>query len=339
MYTGGYGGSQFEHQHFDGPTGVDPGLTSASESSPFLSKIEVWEKPKSSKHPDGCMQGLKLSWDDGKNSGVIGTIRGAKYFSFDFQKGEHLTSLSVAAVSGNTRTGYIDLMTNKGRVFKHGSTGSTHLNKIPLSSGFLMGVYGRCHDDVDSLGFYFLQNVTRVEIDITYDALPESNSIFPVSHNIIDGDNTESDQPLNIQIAQTESVTNSIATTEGWTETAGITATTSLGFLGLASASVGASFTESHQKITSTTHSEMRAIIWTSGIAVPAHQRYSIELLYYKATFQITYKAKATFYCKDGTKRTHIWPGNTSGMVSGVGKIISKRLGYEDEVEVEVENK
>lgn len=80
----------------------------------------------------------------------------------------------------------------------------------------IFGVHGYSNEHgLTGLGFYFLQDVASVGLDIKFDALPNPSSIAPQSFATLDGDNTGGGVPLKVQISKSKNVTNTTATTEG----------------------------------------------------------------------------------------------------------------------------
>lgn len=317
-------GNHFDHTHFDGNWGGDPNLLSPSKLSPFLSRIEIWQYT----NPNGTYFGaIRLTWDDGKDSGFLGAdLSSAEKHTFDLQRGEHLTDIWLgSSIAFVDYIGYIHLKTNKGRAFELGSADKTWTSGI--ASGMIFGVHGYSDEHgLTGLGFYFLQDVASVGLDIKFDALPDPSSIAPQSFATLDGDNTGGGVPLKVQISKSKNVTNTTATTEGWSETAGFSVKTSLDVLGISESEVGISFSATHQKSKTNSYANSETITWTGAVDVPPYEHYGIDLLYYTADVEVQYNAEVTFYCNNGTQRTHIWPGKAQSMVAQIAKIRSRKL-------------
>lgn len=104
---------------------------------------------------------------------TVGEPSGA-YREIAFEPGERVKRVSLWSNDAGTRLGWIELTTERGRIFSHGMTEQRRQQEIPIDigSGILVGVTGRFGADIDALGFVFLPPIQRAVLtEVRYPTL------------------------------------------------------------------------------------------------------------------------------------------------------------------------
>lgn len=291
-----------------------------------MNRIEVWERPRGGTYPDGCLQGIRISYNNGAQSPIFGTTTNAAHHSITFADTETISSMWVAQVNNNTRIGFLEIRTNTGRFWKHGSASAPTAWKVSVHSGILLGISGRHGHDIDRIGFFFLEQLANITVDMQYLAMPDPNSIQLIGYDVIQGDNRNGRNPLNIGIARSQTVTNSATTEQSWTESLGVSVSVSMGFFGIGEASAGTEWTVTQTQTNSTSYSESATITWTGEVTVDPGQFTQVDLLYYRGYFVIPYRATIVLVGRSGSRYTLIRTGNMSGVAAGIGLIRQTHL-------------
>ncbi|MCI4390320.1 hypothetical protein PGIGA_G00121300 [Pangasianodon gigas] len=156
LIIGGQGGNPFNFN------GTGNGAT--------LRKIWVWAG-------GWQIKAIKVWLTDGQSREV--GQPGGKFSEFTFEDGEHFTSLSLWGNGAGTRLGAIKFKTNRSREFFAHMTdwGLKTEYPVDVASGICMGIAGHAADDVDCLGFIFINTVkstvlTNVQYPTLHDVIP-----------------------------------------------------------------------------------------------------------------------------------------------------------------------
>ncbi|KAI5093364.1 aerolysin-like protein [Silurus meridionalis] len=151
--------------HVIGGKGGNPFNFNGTENGSTLRKIWVWVG-------EWQIKAIKVWLTDGQSRDV--GQPGGKVLEFTFEDGEHFTSLSLWGNGAGTRLGGIKFKTNRSHeFFAHMKTEYP----IDVGSGICMGITGRADEDVDSLGFLFINTVkSTVLTDVQY---PTLHSVIP----------------------------------------------------------------------------------------------------------------------------------------------------------------
>ncbi|XP_065134519.1 aerolysin-like protein [Paramisgurnus dabryanus] len=148
---GGHGGHEFSF------TGKSNGAS--------LQRIWVWV--------GGSQVKAVRAWlTDGRDE-TFGIPSGSHY-EYMFQPGELITTMSLWGNGAGTRLGAIKFKTNRGGEFfaKMTSWGLKTEYPINVGSGFCLGIVGRCGEDIDKMGFLFLNEIQSVVLtDVKYPTL------------------------------------------------------------------------------------------------------------------------------------------------------------------------
>uniref|UniRef100_A0A8C7X677 Jacalin-type lectin domain-containing protein n=1 Tax=Oryzias sinensis TaxID=183150 RepID=A0A8C7X677_9TELE len=148
---GGHGGDCFSFQ------GESNGAT--------LKKLWVWVG-------ESQVRGIKVWLTDGRVE-EFGKPEGG-FSEMEFKDGEQIKSLSLWGNGEGTRLGAIRIRTTLSQEFFPKMTvwGLKKEYPIDVGSGICLGVVGRCCDDIDSLGFVFLNTIQSTKlINVSYPTL------------------------------------------------------------------------------------------------------------------------------------------------------------------------
>ncbi|TGO48121.1 hypothetical protein BOTNAR_0491g00010 [Botryotinia narcissicola] len=283
---------------------------------PTVKTIGVWYD--TTNNEPYSLEGIQIEYSNGTKTPVYDRNI-TNYYSFTLEDGEFITDMTVGTGSPLMRS--ISINTNRGRHRKFGSRDEiTH--SVPVHSGFLLGITGGIlYGCISQLGFYFLEDLAGVAVMINYTAMPDPSTIGQIQFDRINGDNRDGKNPLQIDIARSEEVTNSFTTEESWTESLGVSVSVSDGFFGIGEASAGTEYTYTESKSNSTSYSETHKIEWKGSTTVDPGDYTVIDLLYYKGYFEITYTAVITLIGKSGSKHELSRSGGGAGVSGGVATI------------------
>ena len=101
--------------------------------------------------------------------------KGNSFREFTFKPNESITKLSLWGNGAGTRLGGIKFGTSSGNKFEAYMTKwrlKTEYS-IDVGSGVCLGLEGSCSDDIDRMGFLFINAIKSAELtDLTYPSLP-----------------------------------------------------------------------------------------------------------------------------------------------------------------------
>jgi hypothetical protein len=101
--------------------------------------------------------------------------KGHTFSEFTFKLGERITKLSLWGNGAGTRLGGIRFWTSSGHEFFEymNDWGLKTEYSIDVGSGVCLGLEGSCSDDIDRMGFLFINAIKSAELtDLTYPSLP-----------------------------------------------------------------------------------------------------------------------------------------------------------------------
>ena len=309
---GGQGGDPFSHCL---------ATQAGAKEFPLVNKVEVWERPRGGTYPMGCLQAIQIHYSDGSSSPIFGKTGGAQHNSISFASGEFITIMYLGTSYNKTRIGWIYIETNKGQSWRSGTADADLAWGATVANGFLLGITGRHGDDIDRLGFYFMEELAAITVEMEYLTMPDPSSITMISYDVLQGDNRHGITDLHISINKGVDETNSATSEEGWIESFGVNTSVSGGFFGIGEASAGTEWSMTKTRSNSTSYSESSNISWSGSVAVPPGQYIQIDLLYYKGWFDISYEATVVMIGKSGAKYPLKRSGGMTGMASGVAVI------------------
>ncbi|XP_060749197.1 aerolysin-like protein isoform X2 [Tachysurus vachellii] len=135
----------------------------------MLKTIQVWEG-------EWQIKAMKV-WLTDDRSEQFGVPAG-NLKEFNFEDGEHFTSLSLWPSENGSRLGAIKFKTSHSREFYASLTIWTLKPEVPVdvASGICMGIKGHSGLDIDHLGFIFINTVKSAQL---------TNVVYPTIHDVI----------------------------------------------------------------------------------------------------------------------------------------------------------
>ena len=167
------------------------------------------------------MRGLEVELTDGSKH-TFGMVAGTPTDTFYIAEGEKVTSLKLWAgtyLSG--RSGGFELTTDQKRTFSVDPPDRIGEPYQPeIGSGILVGVFGKCGNDIDCLGFGLLRRIESAQlINVQY---PDISTLLvtttPREIKTITYDNSEGTTAQTVTLEGSETVD----TSESWSVTAGM---------------------------------------------------------------------------------------------------------------------
>lgn len=300
----------------------------------------MWLRPEGGIWPRGCIAALRVTFHDGYVSPIYGKSENTTRHEINFELGEIVTSCwahkGEYTDSGNPiRISRLSFETNKGQDWAYGVPGSASANLLANSSGLLVGISGRCGDDIDRLVLWWVSALESISLDVRYLSTPDTSSIEPKTFAQLDADNRFSDVSLQAAINRSQVTSTSQSNSEGWSETLGVSVTQKISMFKIVEISGTLSFSATHSEQHSSTHTESETLSWTGTIVVPPREHYIVDLLYYTASFTLEFEATVTLQCKNGAWLSFKKPMKAWHTTAGVTKITPRKIpvgkSYEDE--------
>ncbi|XP_061883090.1 aerolysin-like protein [Entelurus aequoreus] len=293
LLIGGQGGAPFAF------TGLDNGAT--------LKKIGVavggW-----------MIKAVRAELTDGR----VQSFGNAYTFNeFTFNLGERITKLSLWGNGAGTRLGGIRFWTSTGREFFQYMTDwplKTEYS-INIGSGVCLGLQGRSGEDIDCMGFLFINAIkSSVLTNMTYPSLamyiPQVNKEYIKSvsyHN----DTSEAQE-------QKCSYTRSVTKSKSWSTTVKIESTVSMsvsaGIPDLVEVSGGFSLTLGAETTSAMTYEETITESDEVDVKVPAGKTVSVELSVGRAVIDLPYSATVEITCLNGSQLDFASTGSYTGV-------------------------
>ncbi|XP_026993989.2 aerolysin-like protein [Tachysurus fulvidraco] len=151
-----------------GGEGGDVFNFNGTENGSMLKTIQVWEG-------ECQIKAMKVWLTDGqsKQFGVpAGNLK-----EFNFEDGEHFTSLSLWPNQEGTHLGAIKFKTSHSREFYASLTKGSLKPEAPVdvASGICLGIKGRSGSDIDLVGFIFPKPIMSVQL---------TNVVYPTIHDV-----------------------------------------------------------------------------------------------------------------------------------------------------------
>lgn len=175
---------------------------------------------------------------------------------------------------------------------------------------------------IGQLGFYFLGSLESVDLHLDVLSEPDPNSIVPVLHQVVIGDNrgNSRDLILGLDNADSKTVSTSATTEESWTEELGVEVSVSGGFFGIGEFSAGTSasygYTETQSNTTS--HASSTTLSWSGSTSVRPGGYTVGELYFYTGQYTVKYSASIVLKSRSGETHTIIRDGEMKGTAAGV---------------------
>lgn len=132
-------------------------------------------------------------------------------------------------------------------------------------SGFRLGVQGRGGDELDKLGFYWLEELFEITMELNYLAMPNNNNITPISYHKSIGDNRQGKALFFMSTQKGVDVTNEGSSEETWAESLDINLSAKLGFFGNSKLSASTEFIVTHSKTGSSSWYSTSCVTWSGN--------------------------------------------------------------------------
>ncbi|XP_073688906.1 aerolysin-like protein [Garra rufa] len=290
-----------------GPGGNGFSLTGETNGA-SLEKIWVWV---------GIMQvkAVKVWLSDGRIQ-TFGKPFGS-HQEYIFTPGECFESLSLWGNGAGTRLGAIRFKTSKGREFfaKMTSWGLKQEYPIDVGSGFCLGVVGRAGDDIDCMGFMFLNEVqSTVLTNVNY---PTINQLIPQVtveeiKSISYQNDTSEKQEEKIEISEKFIKKSSWSMSESFTLTFSVEVKAEI--LEVIDVSTGYSFTVGKESTYSLEDEHESTESLSTTVQVPPKKKLEVSITIGRATFDVPYTGTVKITCKNGSVLEY----ETKGQYKGV---------------------
>ncbi|KAL7843242.1 hypothetical protein AOLI_G00247540 [Acnodon oligacanthus] len=236
---------------------------------------------------------------------------------FIFQNGEHMTSLSLWGNGVGTRVGAIKFKTNRSREFFTHMTDGGLKKEIPadVGSGICIGITGRAGEDIDCLGFKFINSIKSTVLkNVHYSTLHQmipSVSVEEIKSMTYENDSTvEQEYKIETSKALSKksswSVTNKMEFTFSMEVKAGIPE--------VAEVSTGFIFTLGTESTYSLENSEEKTKLLSFPVHVPPGTKMKVDITIGRATFNLPYTGTVEITCLDGS----VLEFQTSGVYKGL---------------------
>jgi hypothetical protein len=81
------------------------------------------------------------------------------------------------------------------------------------------------------LGFYYLEELSSIDLKISFPSVPDSSSISRIKHHSVKGDNRKGHEALLIAIDRFQSLSESTTSDESWMDSFGVPVSATSGAL------------------------------------------------------------------------------------------------------------
>ena len=266
---------------------------------------------------ENTMRGLEVELVDGSKQ-MFGQVEGKPTDIFYFAEGEKVTSLKLWAGNfSDGRSGGFELTTNQKRTFSVDAPNRTGEPYQPeIGSGLLVGVFGKCGDDIDCLGFGLLRRVESAQlINVQYpDISTLQVTTSPKEIRTITYDNSKGTTAQTVTLAGSETV----ETSESWSVTAGMEAgvetEVKAGFPILAEGKVTASVKVSVSGTYGSTNTKTTEQSFSFPINVPAGEHTQATATLYEGEIDTKYTATMVYNLDSGKSFNYEVNGAYSGV-------------------------
>ncbi|MBN3313750.1 AEP1 protein, partial [Atractosteus spatula] len=299
---GGQGGGSFNF------TGTDTGAT--------LKKIWVWVG-------GWQVKAIRVWLTDGQFK-QFGNASG-NFTEFQFEDGEHFTSLSLWGNGAGTRLGAIKFKTNRSREFFAHMTewGLKTEYPIDIGSGICLGIVGNAGADIDCLGFVFISTIKSTVL---------TNLQYPTLHQGIPQVTTEEIKSLSYQnrsdVLQSYKIETSKTITKksSWSVANKMEATFSIevqaGIPEIVEVSAGFSFTMGVESKYGLENSEEKIELLSFPVQVPPGKTVDVAITIGRATVDLPYTGTVEITCYNGS----VLKFNTRGIYKGLAYTNAKTV-------------
>ncbi|KAI7790277.1 natterin-like protein, partial [Triplophysa rosa] len=239
------------------------------------------------------------------------------YQEFVFQPGELITSMSLWGNGYGTRFGAIKFNTNHSRSFFVKMTRWRLQTEwtIDVGSGLCLGIVGRCGEDIDCMGFLFLNKVESVILtNLSY---PTLDLVKPnVALEVIQSSTYKNETSVSQE--QTIESSKKITQSSSWSTKESITSTFSMevkaGIPDIVDVSTGFSLEIGTENTYSKEYTDERTETQTFKIDVPARKKVDVHITIGRCSFDLPYSGTVMVMCENGSVFTYQTKGKYKGV-------------------------
>ncbi|XP_077083335.1 aerolysin-like protein [Siphateles boraxobius] len=283
-----------------------------------LQKIGVWKG-------DWYIRAVSVKLSDGKHE-TFGRPDGRPYEEFTFQPGECFTSLSLWGNDDRNRLGAIKFETSQGREFFAKMTDQNLKTeyKIDVSSGFCLGVVGKCGRDIDCMGFMFLREESRVLTNVHY---PTLHQLIPKVTKEEIKSLTFSNKSSTTQKQKIES-SKKVIQRSSWSMSQSFTSTVSMEVKAVipkvVEATTGFQFTVGSENTYNLENTDERTETLTTDVDVPPGKKLDVSITIGRANLDLPYTGTVKITCRNGRVLQYGTKGSYKGITYTEIKVDTK---------------
>ncbi|KAH8896419.1 hypothetical protein GQ53DRAFT_852643 [Thozetella sp. PMI_491] len=305
-----------------GPNGG--AFTLVGEAGTVVKKIRVFRR----NHSKQYLRGLRVFFSD--NTEAVTGVEQDEYQEFEFQDGEHITSMTLWGDGVGKRTGRIRFATDQNRQFDYGqNTDGQREYAMPLSSGILIGFIGGSGSDIDRLSPVFLKPLKDTYFDDIKFSQFDANKGLTLK-TLKEAEVVWEGSPFTFHFGGSEELDT--ATTWSFTvsDSLTISATVTAGVPEIAQGSLTTSWTVGVEASHSGTETDKTTLSWNMDVKLdgpedsarqdPSPPHYRPKEVYWEGKLDVDWTGTLVMVTSDG--RTYRFPTNGSMKRVAVSKII-----------------
>uniref|UniRef100_A0A671RZF6 Jacalin-type lectin domain-containing protein n=1 Tax=Sinocyclocheilus anshuiensis TaxID=1608454 RepID=A0A671RZF6_9TELE len=229
-----------------------------------------------------------------------------QHTEFSFRPGERIATLSLWGNGNGTRLGAIKFKTNKEREFfvKMTSWGLKTEYPMDVGSGFCQGLVGNSGQDIDCMGFLFLNNIQSIVLcDVRYPTIKQVTPQVAVEE---------------IKSVTYKNKTSKIIQTNTWSMSENITAKFKVdvkaGIPDIAEVSTGFSTSVGVENTYSRVHTSERTETLSTNIDIPPGKKMNVKITIGRCSFDLPYTGTVRMTCSNGS----MFSFQTTGKYKGI---------------------
>ncbi|KAA0721342.1 Aerolysin-like protein [Triplophysa tibetana] len=285
-----------------------------------LERIRVWVG-------GSQVKAVKVWLSDGRNQ-TFGEPAGP-YQEYKFQPGESFTSLSLWGNGAGTRLGAIRFKTTLQKEFfvKMTSWGLKTEYPMDVGSGYCLGVQGRAGEEIDSMGFVFLNEIESVVLtDVNY---PTINQMIP-QVAVEEIKSVTYTNESSVSQKQKIETTKRISKTSSWSVNINVSLTTSMevkaSIPGIVEVSTGFSFTTGVESSYGQEYTEERTQTVSSEIEIPPCTKVVVDIDIGRCSFDLPYTGTVKIKCRNKSELQYKTEGKYKGLSYSDIKVHAKEF-------------
>lgn len=252
---------------------------------------------------------------------------GGKFFEFEFEDGEHITSLSLWGNGAGTRLGAIKFKTNCSREFFPCMTNWGLKTEYPIDVGFgiCTGFIGKAGADIDCLGFMFINTIKSTVL---------TNVNYPTLHSVIPSVNVEEIKSMNYKNETSDTQEYKIETSKTITKKSSWSVTNKLemtfnmevkaGIPEVLEVSSGFSFSVGSESTYGLENSEEKTETFSFPVKVRPGKSVDVDITIGRATVDLPYTGTVEITCCNNSVLQFPTSGTYKGLTYTDAKAVVK---------------